>query len=78
MPKRSHYAPSILCQPLTEIERTFNAQVVKHHVLKSSDLTVFPPQEQVAINDKMPTLIPQMIARYDTEAVLKSDVLRPS
>ena len=59
----------------TEMERTFNAQVVANLRAQVPDLTVFLPQEQEAINDKNAYADSQMIARYDTEAVLKSDVL---
>ena len=59
----------------TEMERAFNAQVVANLRAQVPDLTVFLPQEQEAINDKNAYADSQMIARYDTEAVLKSDVL---
>ena len=59
----------------TEMERAFNTQVVANLRAQVPDLTVFLPQEQEAINDKNAYADSQMIARYDTEAGLKSDVL---
>lgn len=59
----------------TEMEVAFNAQLaqrIRHHF---PELEVFLPQEQLAINDKNAYADAKMIAQYDTQAVLESDVL---
>lgn len=59
----------------TEMEVAFNAQLaarIRHHF---PEMDVFLPQEQMAINDKNAYADAKMIAQYDTQAVLESDVV---
>ncbi len=68
MPKEESLCPHLyFASPLfTEMERTFNAQVVANLRAQVLDLTVFPPIQ--SLTTKMPTLIPRL-PRYDTEVV---------
>lgn len=58
----------------TEMEITFNAQAVAR-IREQYDVEVYLPQEQGDINDKQAYADSKMIAQYDTEALLKSDLL---
>lgn len=59
----------------TEMEVTFNANLAQKIRTQYPELDVFLPQEQMAINDKNAYADSKMIAQYDTQAVLESDVL---
>lgn len=59
----------------SEMELNYNAQLVKQIREKYTESTVFLPQEQCDINDKQSYADSMMIAKADTEAVLKSDLV---
>ncbi|MCW6661946.1 nucleoside 2-deoxyribosyltransferase [Aerococcaceae bacterium NML201209] len=59
----------------TEMEVAFNAQLATRIRQHFPEMDVFLPQEQMAINDKNAYADAKMIAQYDTQAVLKSDVV---
>lgn len=53
----------------------YNAMLVKKIRAASEDLTVYLPQENEAINDKIAYADSKMIALADTEKVLESDLM---
>ncbi|MCW6652385.1 nucleoside 2-deoxyribosyltransferase [Aerococcaceae bacterium NML210727] len=59
----------------TEMEVAFNAQLAARIRQHFPEMDVFLPQEQMAINDKNAYADAKMIAQYDTQAVLESDVV---
>ncbi|MCW6676874.1 nucleoside 2-deoxyribosyltransferase [Aerococcaceae bacterium NML180378] len=59
----------------TEMEVAFNAQLATRIRQHFPEMDVFLPQEQMAINDKNAYADAKMIAQYDTQAVLESDVV---
>ena len=59
----------------SKMELEYNAKVVKKIREAYPNITVFLPQEQGEINDKSNYADSKMIAKLDTEAVLKSDLL---
>ena len=59
----------------SEMELAFNRQLVDKIRNRFPQVDVFLPQEQGQINDKNAYADSKMIARLDTEAVLKSDLL---
>ncbi|MBZ6526963.1 nucleoside 2-deoxyribosyltransferase [Aerococcaceae bacterium DSM 111021] len=59
----------------SEMELAYNAQLVKKIRETYPETTVFLPQEQGDINDKQSYADSMMIAKADTDAVLKSDLV---
>ncbi|MGT2845830.1 nucleoside 2-deoxyribosyltransferase [Streptococcus massiliensis] len=59
----------------SEMELAFNRQLVDNIRHRFPKVEVFLPQEQGEINDKNAYADSKMIAKLDTEAVLKSDLL---
>lgn len=59
----------------TEMEVTFNQQLVDHLRQEIPELDIYLPQEQADINDKTCYADSKMIAQADTKALLESDIL---
>ncbi|MBP2623238.1 nucleoside 2-deoxyribosyltransferase [Streptococcus oricebi] len=59
----------------SEMELAFNRQLVEQIRSRFPQVEVFLPQEQGQINDKNAYADSKMIAKLDTAAVLKSDLL---
>lgn len=59
----------------SDMERMYNAHVVSVIREHFDTIDVFVPQEQDSINDKNAYADARMIAKYDTEAVLASDLM---
>lgn len=59
----------------SEMELTFNAQLVEKIRQAYPEVEVFLPQEQGDINDKSGFADSKMIAQLDTKAVLESDLV---
>lgn len=59
----------------TEMELAFNQSLAQFIHESLPELTVYLPQEQVAINDKTAYADAKMIAQYDTDQLLKSDLV---
>ncbi len=69
--KKLYYASPIF----SEMEYTYNDFLVKKIREEYPDLTVYSPQEQGEINDKESYADSIAIAKYDTEALLSSDIM---
>lgn len=69
--KKLYYASPIF----SEMEYTYNDFLVKKIREEYPDLTVYSPQEQGEINDKESYADSVAIAKYDTEALLSSDIM---
>lgn len=59
----------------TEMEVAFNQNLAQLIRQQLSELTVYLPQEQADINDKTAYADSKMIAQYDTDQLLKSDIV---
>lgn len=59
----------------SEMELAFNAQLIAQLRTAIPELDIFVPQEQMAINDKNAYADSTMIAQYDTQAVLESQLM---
>lgn len=59
----------------TEMEKAFNQQLVESIRNNFSNLEVYLPQEQMEINDKNAYADSTMIAQYDTDALLSSQLM---
>ncbi len=59
----------------SNMEQNYNKHVVDEIRNAYPDLKVYLPQEQADINDKRNYADSKMIAKYDTDAVLASDLL---
>ena len=57
------------------MEQRYNAEVVKQIRETYPEVDVYLPQEQADINDKSQYADSKMIAQYDTDAVMASDLL---
>ncbi|SFH55936.1 nucleoside 2-deoxyribosyltransferase [Pisciglobus halotolerans] len=69
--KKLYYASPIF----SEMEYTYNDFLVKKIREEYPELTVYSPQEQGEINDKESYADSIAIAKYDTEALLSSDIM---
>lgn len=59
----------------SEMERRYNAQIVSGLRGNYPSLDIYVPQEQLEINDKQAYADSKMIANFDTEALIASDLV---
>ena len=59
----------------SNMEKNYNEYLVKEIRQTYSDVTVYLPQEQMEINDKESYADSKMIATYDTNALLESQLM---
>lgn len=71
MMKKVYFASPLF----TEMEKAFNQQLVESIRNNFSNLEVYLPQEQMEINDKNAYADSTMIAQYDTDALLSSQLM---
>ncbi len=71
MPKKIYFASPLF----SDMERFYNEYLVKKIRETYSDLVVYLPQEQGEINDKESYADAKMIATFDTEALLTSNLV---
>ena len=71
MTKTAYFASSLF----SEMEQQFNERLAAAIRDAYPELTVFVPQEQAEINDKNAYADAKTIATYDTQALLRSDIM---
>lgn len=59
----------------SEMEQAFNKQMVTQIRQQYQNVEVYLPQEQMSINDKQAYADSTMIATFDTQALLESDLM---